>query len=230
MEGVKALVVLASIYYPGDGIVAKNNYQTSSGQRYDQSAPKCAALQWPLGTMLHLVHGRNNIDVTINDHGPYRRGRALDCTPAVDKALHLGRFRLGTRRSLSAVAEGAASGGASTALLKMLLCRVATLVNHLQYSLRFPTIEPISRTSWGLRSTLCIPSANAANSGPSFLNNSSPFWDSSAAFLVSFSSTAWSNWSVRSSSSQYAPIFCLSPLMFLTAFWAYAFSWSALGC
>jgi rare lipoprotein A (peptidoglycan hydrolase) len=90
MEGVKTLVVLASIYYPGDGVVAKNNYQTSSGQRYDQSAPKCAALQWPLGTMLHLVHGRNNIDVTINDHGPYRKGRALDCTPAVDKALHLG--------------------------------------------------------------------------------------------------------------------------------------------
>ena len=30
MEGVKTLVVLASIYYPGDGVVAKNNYQTSS--------------------------------------------------------------------------------------------------------------------------------------------------------------------------------------------------------
>ena len=90
MDGAKALVVLASIYYPGDGIVAKNNYQTSSGERYDQSAAKCAALQWPLGTMLHLVHGRNNIDVTINDHGPYGKGRALDCTPAVDKALHLG--------------------------------------------------------------------------------------------------------------------------------------------
>ena len=90
MDGVKALAVLASIYYPGDGIVAKNDYQTSSGERYDQNAPRCAALQWPMGTMLHLVHGRNNIDVTINDHGPYRRGRALDCTPAVDKALHLG--------------------------------------------------------------------------------------------------------------------------------------------
>jgi hypothetical protein len=46
MAGVKALVVLASIYYPGDGIVPKNNYQTSSGERYDHSAPKCAALQW----------------------------------------------------------------------------------------------------------------------------------------------------------------------------------------
>jgi rare lipoprotein A (peptidoglycan hydrolase) len=96
MDGVKALAVLASIYYPGDGIVAKNNYQTSSGERYDQNAAKCAALQWSLGTMLHLVHGRNNIDVTINDHGPYRRDRALDCTPAVDKALHLG--GLGTVR------------------------------------------------------------------------------------------------------------------------------------
>ena len=92
MDGVTALAVLASIYYPGDGIVAKNNYQTSSGERYDQSALKCAALHWPLGTMLHLVRARNNIDVTINDHGPYGRGRALDCTPAVDKALHLGGF------------------------------------------------------------------------------------------------------------------------------------------
>src|SRR6516164_8466546 len=45
MDGVKALAVLASIYYPGDGVVAKNNYQTSSGERYDQSASKCAALQ-----------------------------------------------------------------------------------------------------------------------------------------------------------------------------------------
>ena len=50
MDGVKALAVLASIYYPGDGIVAKNNYQTSSGERYDQNAAKCAALQWSLGT------------------------------------------------------------------------------------------------------------------------------------------------------------------------------------
>jgi hypothetical protein len=45
MEGVKALVVVASIYYPDDGVVAKNKYQTSSGQRYDQSAAECAALK-----------------------------------------------------------------------------------------------------------------------------------------------------------------------------------------
>ena len=65
MDGVKALVVLASVYYPGDGIVAENNYQTSSGERYDQSTPKCAALQWPLGTMLHLVHESTITGLTV---------------------------------------------------------------------------------------------------------------------------------------------------------------------
>jgi hypothetical protein len=111
MDGVKALVVLASIYYPGDGIVAKNNYQTSSGQRYDQTAPKCAALKWPLGTMLHLVHGRNN-------RRNNQRSRALTQRPGIGlhasgrQGLAPGRFRLGARRTLSAVAEGAASGGA----------------------------------------------------------------------------------------------------------------------
>jgi hypothetical protein len=39
MDGVKALVVLASIYYPGDGIVPKNNYQTSSGERTIKPRP-----------------------------------------------------------------------------------------------------------------------------------------------------------------------------------------------
>src|SRR5215471_9254525 len=111
MDGVKALVVLASVYYPGDGIVAENNYQTSSGERYDQSTPKCAALQWPLGTMLHLVHGRNNIDVTINDHGPYRKRPGTGLHASGRQGLAPGRFRLGTCRTLSAIAEGAASRG-----------------------------------------------------------------------------------------------------------------------
>ncbi|MFZ0149052.1 MAG: hypothetical protein WBG18_15415 [Xanthobacteraceae bacterium] len=39
MDGVKALAVLASIYYPGDGIVAKNNYQTSSGSATIKTRP-----------------------------------------------------------------------------------------------------------------------------------------------------------------------------------------------
>jgi hypothetical protein len=86
MDGVKALVVLASIYYPGDGIVAKNTYRPAQGSGTIKPRPSVRRSS----AMLHLVHDRNNIDVTINDHGPYHKGRALDCTPAVDKALHLG--------------------------------------------------------------------------------------------------------------------------------------------
>src|ERR1700751_5191852 len=129
MDGVKALAVLASIYYPGDGIVAKNNYQTSSGERYDQSAAKCAALQWPMGTMLHLVHGRNNIDVTINDYGPYRRGRALDCTPAVDKALHLGGLGRERRRAARSIAKSL-KRRPSHNVLSVASCEANTAMQH----------------------------------------------------------------------------------------------------
>lgn len=90
--------VVASIYWPGDGIVSKNDYDTSSGQRYDPNAFTCAAHEGVLlGTKLTLYFGRNSAVVTINDRGPFVRGRSLDCTPAVDKALHLdglGRVRV----------------------------------------------------------------------------------------------------------------------------------------
>jgi hypothetical protein len=43
MDGVKALVVLASIYYPGDGVVAKNKYQTSSGPLRSKRGQVCCA-------------------------------------------------------------------------------------------------------------------------------------------------------------------------------------------
>ena len=91
---------MASIYWPGDGVVPKNDYDTSSGQRYDAKAFTCAAPAdvFALGTKLMLYHGRNNVEVTINDRGPFVPGRTLDCTPAVDQALHLGglgRVRVG---------------------------------------------------------------------------------------------------------------------------------------
>lgn len=81
--------VVASIYFPGDGTVPKNDYNTSSGERYDAKAMKCASPDLPLGTKLYLRHGRSAAEVTINDRGPWVAGRGLDCTPAVDKALHL---------------------------------------------------------------------------------------------------------------------------------------------
>ena len=94
-----ASTVVASIYFPGDGVVQKNDYSTSSGQRYDPDAMRCAAPPdtFPLGTKLILHHGSNSAEIIVNDHGPDIAGRSLDCTPAVDKALHLdglGRVRV----------------------------------------------------------------------------------------------------------------------------------------
>src|SRR5271154_6670178 len=89
-----AQTVMASTYWPGDGIVAKNDYSTRSGERYDAKAMTCAALDaehggFDLGTKLYLRHGRCAAEVTINDRGPFIKGRKLDCTPAVGKALCL---------------------------------------------------------------------------------------------------------------------------------------------
>jgi rare lipoprotein A (peptidoglycan hydrolase) len=94
-----ASTVVASIYAPCDGIVKCNDYSTSSGQRYDAEALKCAAPPgtFPLGTRLYLRHGANAAEVVVNDTGPFIKNRQLDCTPAVDKVLHLdglGRVRV----------------------------------------------------------------------------------------------------------------------------------------
>ena len=91
-------IVTASEYYPGDGIVKPWDYATSSGERYNAKAMKCACLDYPLGTRLYLQRGHNAADVICNDRGtcgdgpeckhPFKN-RRLDLTPAVNDALHL---------------------------------------------------------------------------------------------------------------------------------------------
>lgn len=78
-------LVVASIYMPGDSGFAYN----SLGTRNDPKALTCAHRSLPFGTRLVLHHGRNSVEVIINDRGPFKSGRALDCMPAVGKALHL---------------------------------------------------------------------------------------------------------------------------------------------
>jgi len=82
--------VIASTYAPGDGIVPRNDYQTSSGRRYDPEAMTCAHHNLPFGSKLYLRHGNNAAEITITDRGPWLKGRELDCSIAVGKALHLG--------------------------------------------------------------------------------------------------------------------------------------------
>src|SRR5215470_15660899 len=122
MDEVKALVVLASIDYPGDGIAAKNNYQTSSGQLRSKRAQVCGA---------QVAGGHNATSGTRpkQHRRDNQRSRTLSERPGIGlhtsgrQGLAPGRFRLGARRTLSTVAEGAASGGAGTALLKMTVLR-----------------------------------------------------------------------------------------------------------
>lgn len=79
-------IVIASIYGPRDS----GGQVTSTGRRIDPNALTCAHKELPFGTRLVLHHGRNSAEVVITDRGPFVGGRNLDCTPAVDRALHLG--------------------------------------------------------------------------------------------------------------------------------------------
>jgi rare lipoprotein A len=92
-----ASTVIASVYWPGDGVVKIHDYRTSSGERYNAKAMTCAHKTYALGTKLIVRYDGNYAEVKVNDRGPFIRGRELDLTPAVAKSLHfpgLGRVRM----------------------------------------------------------------------------------------------------------------------------------------
>ena len=61
--------------------------RTASGQRFNQNAMTCAHRSLPFGTKLRVSHGGRTIIVTVNDRGPFVRGRVIDVTPAAARAL-----------------------------------------------------------------------------------------------------------------------------------------------
>jgi rare lipoprotein A len=63
--------------------------QTASGQRFDQSALTCAHRSLPFGTKLRVTHGDRSVVVTVNDRGPFVRGRVLDLSTAAARAVGL---------------------------------------------------------------------------------------------------------------------------------------------
>ena len=62
---------------------------TASGQRFDQSAMTCAHRSLPFGTKLRVTHGGRSVVVTVNDRGPYIRGRVLDLSTGAARAIGL---------------------------------------------------------------------------------------------------------------------------------------------
>ena len=63
--------------------------RTASGQRFNQNAMTAAHRTLPFGTKLRVTHGGQSVIVTINDRGPFVRGRVLDLSTGAARAIGL---------------------------------------------------------------------------------------------------------------------------------------------
>ena len=63
--------------------------KTASGQRFNQNAMTAAHRSLPFGTKLRVTHGSSSVIVTINDRGPFIRGRVLDLSTGAARAIGL---------------------------------------------------------------------------------------------------------------------------------------------
>jgi rare lipoprotein A len=61
--------------------------KTASGERFNQNAMTCAHRSLPFGTKLRVTHGGRSVIVTVNDRGPFIRGRVLDLSTAAARAV-----------------------------------------------------------------------------------------------------------------------------------------------
>ena len=61
--------------------------RTASGQRMNANAMTCAHRSLPFGTKLRVSHGGRSIIVTVNDRGPFVRGRVIDLSRGAARAL-----------------------------------------------------------------------------------------------------------------------------------------------
>jgi rare lipoprotein A len=75
---------VASWYGPGF-----HGHRTSSGAVYDQEDLTAASTLFPLGTHLLVTNLANSrsVEVTVNDHGPYVKGRQIDLSRKAARVL-----------------------------------------------------------------------------------------------------------------------------------------------
>lgn len=67
--------------------------KTASGQRFNQHAMTAAHRSLPFGTKLKVTHGSRSVVVTINDRGPFIKGRVLDLSTGAASAVGLTRAK-----------------------------------------------------------------------------------------------------------------------------------------
>jgi rare lipoprotein A len=63
--------------------------RTASGQRMNANAMTAAHRSLPFGTKLKVTHGDRSVVVTVNDRGPFIRGRVLDLSTGAARAIGL---------------------------------------------------------------------------------------------------------------------------------------------
>ena len=63
--------------------------RTASGQRMNANAMTAAHRSLPFGTKLRVTHGGRSVVVTINDRGPFIRGRVLDLSTGAAREIGL---------------------------------------------------------------------------------------------------------------------------------------------
>jgi len=64
-------------------------HRTASGQRFNQNGMTAAHRTLPFGTRLRVSHGGRSVVVTVNDRGPFIRGRVLDLSVGAARAIGL---------------------------------------------------------------------------------------------------------------------------------------------
>jgi rare lipoprotein A len=82
-DGSSGQLGIASIYSTNSGS------RTASGKKLNPAALTAAHRTLPFGTNVRVMNTRNgrSVIVTINDRGPFVRGRVIDVTPAAAHAL-----------------------------------------------------------------------------------------------------------------------------------------------
>ena len=104
MKGRMVLVILTGLAYQSSPIQyaaaadrggvasvysTESGSRTASGQKLNPQALTAAHRTLPFGTKVKVTnkHNGHSVVVTINDRGPFVRGRVIDVTPAAARVL-----------------------------------------------------------------------------------------------------------------------------------------------
>lgn len=98
---LQAALVVASVVQPASAETGRifsgpasyygneSGTRTASGQRFDQNAMTCAHRSLPFGTKLRVTYRGRSVVVTVNDRGPFIKGRVLDLSAGAARVVGL---------------------------------------------------------------------------------------------------------------------------------------------